>query len=207
MDTHYITYCSSTFTDSSPSTHKRNSGKIGTHLKSTHKCKLHWSVWNPNNRKNVNVQSSIDITIEFFLPTAPPKNGSWQMKNSRCENYPSQSYVTYIHYINVAISLWTHCSCTNPEIPLRPTRGIEAKLGAKMARKRRLLIPKARDLELSRECGSDGPSSWRKVACCNGSKQFMLMASEGETPVLVAWHRGTGDMADLGRFTRIWVVP
>ena len=71
-----------------------------------------------------------------------------------------------------------------------------------MARKRRLVIPKASDLELSREWGS-----WRKVACCNGSKQFMLMASEGETPVLVAWHRGTGDMADLSRFTRIWGVP
>jgi hypothetical protein len=77
-------------------------------------------------------------------------------------------------------------------------------LRAKIARKRRLVvIPKASDLELSRECGS-----WRKVACCNVSKQFMLMASEGETPVLVAWHRGTGDnMADLSRFTRIWAVP
>ena len=66
-----------------------------------------------------------------ILSSHQKKGGNWEMKNSRCEDYPSQSNVTYIHYINVAISLWTHCSSTNPEIPRGATRGIEGNWEAR----------------------------------------------------------------------------
>lgn len=56
---------------------------------------------NPNHQKNVYTQSSISLQLNSLPTQFPPPGtkGNWQMTNSRCEDYPSQSYV--ICYINV----------------------------------------------------------------------------------------------------------